>query len=1133
MKNTENFEHTVFLFGKRKRLFELLHSLGHSLLLFLVLWLSVSLADQVFYFSEFTRWGLFFINLPLLIYIGYTRLFLPMKFWLNLQKGTDLTGIALELGRYFPEYHDTFINIYQLNQHQTGPGSSAELKTAAINQLSKHISKVKIFDRLRFKDHLPARKIALPVILSAFILIAMRGEDMFRSTLRLLNPSNDYVVLPQFGFEVTPGNTDVIKGQDVIIQAGYHGPLLEQCMLHIIQQDNIVRTVPMIQKADSFYFKIENVKTELDYQITGEPLKALHLQNRLVSERFSIDVKIPPRIARLDIHLKPPAYTGLTPTQLDRNIGDITALAGTIAELSLKTDKPVEYAHLQFESGDSTALNIRGTNLKGTYRINKYDNYTVLLRDEEGLTNLDPISYNISLLPDNEPVIDIISPGQDVESPLDIKLQTEIEASDDFGINKLYLFYRYVRQHADNPDSNWYRVPLTNLSGDRRRTQSFYVFDFDNMPISFDDAVKYYAMALDNNNVNGPGKGTSPVYYIRFPSINEIFDSFAREEAEKTEEMEEVVADSEELKKKLEELQRDVKREKKLDWEKRQEIEASIEKQKELQKKLENIEKEIEKLVEKLDQANLISEEVLEKYNQIQELFRDIVTPEMMEALRKLQESMEKPNNKQVQKAFENFKRNQEAFKEKVERTLELLKQVQLEQKMDQLVQQTRQLLEQQEKISKGIEKQDKTQTTQLSEQQEQQKQGLENAQKTLQELVNEPLMQKFTKTAQSLQQVNEQINSSQLSNKMEDIRQQIGNEDFSSAAKNSQQMEQELQNVMDQLSSAQQQLQDQHKTQVREKMLSSLRKILNLSFQQEKVQEKTNAASTYSDEIRKLNQEQGKLADNFRKLITSLVELSRETFFLDPKINGALSKTQKNMNESIGHLGERRKAQAARSQTKAMEGLNQASSIMQQSLDQLTGSSSGTGFQQFMEQMQKMAGMQGQINQETLSLMPGQGNQGELSSGQQSQMGRLAAQQRALQQALQEMSDKMGNRNDILGRIGELGGQMEEVVEDLLKMKVDRKTIDRQRQILSRMLDAQKSVREREYSKQRKSERAKVYIARDPGSLENPEVEKLKMIRDALKKAMNEGYGPDYQKLIEAYFKALSESAANSPAGE
>ena len=140
----------------------------------------------------------------------------------------------------------------------------------------------------------------------------------------------------------------------------------------------------------------------------------------------------------------------------------------------------------------------------------------------------------------------------------------------------------------------------------------------------------------------------------------------------------------------------------------------------------------------------------------------------------------------------------------------------------------------------------------------------------------------------------------------------------------------------------------------------------------------------------------------------------------------------------------------------------------------------------------------------------------------QQGEMQRLAGEQAALQEALEKMSNEMGSRQDIMGRLGELGSKMDEVVQDLLKQNVDRETIDRQREILSRMLDAQKSVQEREYSKKRKAESAKKYIAIDPGTLKNLSDLQKKRLQDALKKSLNEGYQSDYQNLIELYFKQL-----------
>ena len=96
------------------------------------------------------------------------------------------------------------------------------------------------------------------------------------------------------------------------------------------------------------------------------------------------------------------------------------------------------------------------------------------------------------------------------------------------------------------------------------------------------------------------------------------------------------------------------------------------------------------------------------------------------------------------------------------------------------------------------------------------------------------------------------------------------------------------------------------------------------------------------------------------------------------------------------------------------------------------------------------------------------------------------------------------------------------EVVQDLLSKNVNPKTIERQRQILSRMLDAQKSIHERELSKKRKAEQAKDYRVIDPGDLKNLTDIERKKLQDALQRTRSEGYQNDYQKLIEAYFKAL-----------
>ena len=122
------------------------------------------------------------------------------------------------------------------------------------------------------------------------------------------------------------------------------------------------------------------------------------------------------------------------------------------------------------------------------------------------------------------------------------------------------------------------------------------------------------------------------------------------------------------------------------------------------------------------------------------------------------------------------------------------------------------------------------------------------------------------------------------------------------------------------------------------------------------------------------------------------------------------------------------------------------------------------------------------------------------------------------------KLAQGQGQINKPLGRLGKITEEMEEVLKDLEALKIDRHTIDRQERILTRMLDAQKSVREREYSKERKAEIGKEYARKSPDEDMDTEDARAKKLQVDLLRALQEGYNPDYEKLIEEYFKTLNQ---------
>ena len=563
-----------------------------------------------------------------------------------------------------------------------------------------------------------------------------------------------------------------------------------------------------------------------------------------------------------------------------------------------------------------------------------------------------------------------------------------------------------------------------------------------------------------------------------------------------------------------------MKRAKQIDWDKKQAIEKSFKKQKELQKKIEQIREDLDKAIKELEKNNLISADILEKYTKLQELFRDVISPELMQSLQKLQDALQKPNPKDVKQALQNFKLNQEAFEKNIERTMELLKRVQFEQQMDQLVQKAEALLKQQQKINQEIgDKQEQQDIEQLHQQQQRQKESLGQ---DIERFKKQELLEQFPKVRQEIDSASGQLKSQSLKQDLNDFTINMQQGQMDQAAQNSEKLEEQFEDVHQKLEQAQNEMMQQGKQMIGNKMQRISQQLLELSFEQERIQNETQETSALASNFNSILRDQGHTLDNFGKVVRNISALSRETFFLQPQITSALRRAEQKMRKSIGQLSERSKGPATKSQTEAMQALNESVISMNQSRGQMMQSQSGTGFEQFLKQMQQMAAQQGQINAQSLNLMQGQGNQGMFSQQELGQLKRLGSGQAALRQALDELSGQMGQRDDILGELDHIGQQMEHVEKDLLRGHLDRKTVERQRQILSRMLDSQRSLEQKEYSKKRKAEQAKYFTRKDPGD-QGPGLDMdKKEIEQAMRRALNQGYTKDYQKLIRIYFEKL-----------
>lgn len=219
----------------------------------------------------------------------------------------------------------------------------------------------------------------------------------------------------------------------------------------------------------------------------------------------------------------------------------------------------------------------------------------------------------------------------------------------------------------------------------------------------------------------------------------------------------------------------------------------------------------------------------------------------------------------------------------------------------------------------------------------------------------------------------------------------------------------------------------------------------------------------------------------------------------------------------------------AARSQKETVGALNDLALSTLSAMDAMQQSGMASGFEQFLKRMEQMAGQQQGINSMTFQLAMGQ----MAASSKEGMMKRLGQEQGQLKKSLQQMIQEMRGSQNAGGNLGGIVQDMEEVIKDFNRGRVTRKTIDRQQRILSRMLDSQKSMRQRDLSEKRRSFAGEDIFRTGPEGLPEDMGQRRNLAMEALNLALKAGYPRDYQDMIRRYFNALAQSPQMAPEDE
>jgi hypothetical protein len=328
------------------------------------------------------------------------------------------------------------------------------------------------------------------------------------------------------------------------------------------------------------------------------------------------------------------------------------------------------------------------------------------------------------------------------------------------------------------------------------------------------------------------------------------------------------------------------------------------------------------------------------------------------------------------------------------------------------------------------------------------------------------------------------------------------------------------LQNIQAKMNEIQNQFQNNTTQEMALKFQKVMKDLLELSKTQESLENVTRSMPRNSQRLGEIAGKQQFIQDQLTKIISELLELSKETFAVTPKIGQGIGMANNHMEEAKKQLAERNGRGAANNQQAAMEGLNSSILAVFQSMNQMQSSGSASGFDQFLKRMQQMSDQQQGINNESMQLALGQLS----ASMQESLMGRLLSRQQQVQKNLQQlMNESKKSGEDGLGDMSGISKEIEDVINDFQNRIYNQQTKIKQRRILSRMLDSQKSLTQRGYKEERKAETATEIIYEGPSGLPLDYGQRRNLAIEALNQSLKAGYSRDYQTMIRRYFNSLS----------
>jgi len=1055
---------------KNKLLRGAIYSLGLLLAAFMVF-------TSIEYFGQFSTTGrtiLFYSFVGVTTYLLGNYVIIPISKLYKFGKIINHNQAAEIIGNHFDEVKDKLINVLQL-EHRAEFNSN-NLLLASIDQKSLELKPVPFSGAIDFNENKKHLKyLFIPLLL--LVGISIVSPKIFTvGTERLVNHSVYIAPVAPFKMEINNNELSVLKNKDFNLEVLVSGNQLPD-KLYLEQGGNKYPLSKTDKRTYSYTFK--NVQQNKDFKLYA---------SGFYSEEYELAVIPNPILTAFSVSLDYPKYLN-KPNETLQNTGDLILPEGTRIRWIIQAED-ADYIYFVM-AGSSKQLKSSGNQFSYKKTAKQNTGYSIIPSNsfvEFG----DTIQYSLQVIPDKFPTISV---NKKRDSTNENRFYFRGEISDDYGFSALSFNYRILNQIDSLLGRNKLKSVKIPYNSSVTVDEFFHFWNLEELNILPGDEVVYYFEVWDNDGVNGRKPAKTSLKTFKSKSITERNAAASKSNKDIKKNLSESIKDAKQIQKDLEELKKKLSEKKKVGWEEKEKIKELLKKQKELQKKVNDIQKENEKNNNQQNEYKQYNEEILQKQEQLQKLFDELMTDEMKKMMEELQKMMDKMDKNMLDSELDKMEMSNKDLEKELDRSLELFKQMEFEQKLDEVKMKLEELSEKQSELSKDT-KDKKESNEALKEKQEELNKEFEEVKKELDELEK---MDKDLENPNGMEDTKKE--QEEISEDMKNSSEQLENKKNKKSSESQKDAAEKMSEMAQKMASMQQEAQNSGEDM--DALRQLLDNLLHLSFEQEGLMENYKKMDRKSPEYVKITQQQKKLKDDAKMIEDSLFALSKRVVQLESTINKEISAINNNMEKTINFMADRQIPMAAARQQYIMTSINNLALLFDEALQQMQkqaqqkpgeGSCDKPGgngkpkpgmgsikkmqkqLQKQLEAMKKAMEKGNKPGGEKPGDKKGEGMGMPGGKGMSESLAKMAVQQAKIRQEL----NKLKNGKNGAG-INGISKMMEQNETDIVNKRITQRTINRQKEILTRLLESEKADREREWDEKRESKEGKNQVKGNP----------------------------------------------------